>query len=66
MKAKTKKAFAKRIKVTKNGKMLIRKGGQNHFNSRDTGTVTKKKRRDSHLSESFRHSVKSLLPNNPV
>ena len=66
MKAKTKKAFAKRIKVTKNGKMLIRKGGQDHFNSRDTGTVTKRKRRDSNLSESFRHSVKSLLPNNPV
>ena len=66
MKAKTKKAFSKRIKVTKNGKMLIRKGGQNHFNSRDTGTVTKRKRRDSSLSESYRHSVKSLLPNNPV
>jgi len=66
MKAKTKKAFAKRIKVTKNGKMLIRKGGQDHFNSRDSGKVTKKKRRDSSLSESFRHSVKSLLPNNPV
>ena len=66
MKAKTKKAFAKRIKVTKNGKMLIRKGGQDHFNSRDTGRVTKRKRRDSSLSESYRHSVKSLLPNNPV
>jgi ribosomal protein L35 len=66
MKAKTKKAFAKRIKVTKNGKMLIRKGGQDHFNSRDSGKVTKKKRRDSSLSESYRHSVKSLLPNNPV
>ena len=66
MKAKTKKAFSKRIKVTKNGKMLIRKGGQDHFNSRDSGKVTKKKRRDSSLSESYRHSVKSLLPNNPV
>jgi len=66
MKAKTKKAFAKRIKVTKNGKMLIRKGGQDHFNSRDNGKVTKNKRRDSSLSESYRHSVKSLLPNNPV
>ena len=66
MKAKTKKAFAKRIKVTKNGKMLIRKGGQDHFNSRDSGKVTKKKRRDSNLSESFRHSVKSLLPNHTV
>ena len=66
MKAKTKKAFAKRIKVTKTGKMLIRKGGQDHFNSRDSGKVTKRKRRDSNLSESYRHSVKSLLPNNPV
>jgi ribosomal protein L35 len=66
MKAKTKKAFAKRIKVTKTGKMLIRKGGQDHFNSRDTGTNTNRKRRDSDLSESFRHSVKSLLPNDPV
>jgi ribosomal protein L35 len=66
MKAKTKKAFSKRIKVTKNGKMLIRKGGQDHFNGRDSGKVTNKKRRDSSLSESFRHSVKSLLPNHPV
>ena len=66
MKAKTKKAFAKRIKVTKNGKMLIRKGGQDHFNSRESGKTTKAKRRDMGLSESFRHSVKSLLPNNPV
>ena len=66
MKAKTKKAFAKRIKVTKTGKMLIRKGGQDHFNSRDTGTSTNRKRRDSSLSESYRHSVKSLLPNDPA
>jgi len=66
MKAKTKKAFAKRIKVTKNGKMLIRKGGQDHFNSRQNGKATTAKRRDQGLSESFRHSVKSLLPNNPV
>lgn len=66
MKAKTKKAFAKRIKVTKTGKMLIRQGGQDHFNSRESGKTTKKKRRDASLSESFRRSVKSLLPNNPV
>jgi len=66
MKMKTKKSFSKRIKVTKNGKLLIRKGGQNHFNSRDSGKVTNKKRRDSNLSESFRHSVKSQLPHNPV
>ena len=66
MKMKTKKSFSKRIKVTKNGKMLVRKGGQNHFNSRDTGTVTKRKRRDSNLSESYRHTMKSQLPHKPV
>ena len=66
MKAKTKKAFAKRIKVTKNGKLLKRHGGQDHFNSRDSGKVTKKKRRDTSMSESYRHSLKSLLPNHPV
>jgi ribosomal protein L35 len=66
MKMKTKKSFSKRIKVTKNGKMLIRKGGQDHFNSRDSGKVTKKKRRDSSLSESYRHTMKSQLPHKPV
>ena len=66
MKAKTKKAFAKRLKVTKNGKILKRRGGQDHFNSRDSGTQTKRKRRDDKMSESFRHSLKSLLPNHNV
>ena len=66
MKAKTKKAFAKRIKVTKNGKLLKRAAGQDHFNARDTGTQTKRKRRDTDMSESYRHSLKSLLPNHDV
>lgn len=46
MKLKTTKALSKRIKVTKNGKMLKRKAGQNHFNSRETGKVGRNKRRD--------------------
>jgi ribosomal protein L35 len=32
---KTNKAYAKRLKVTKNGKILSRKAGQNHFNSKE-------------------------------
>lgn len=32
---KTNKSFAKRLKVTKTGKILARKGGLNHFNSRE-------------------------------
>lgn len=35
---KTNKSLAKRLKVTKNGKILGRKPGFNHFNSRQTRT----------------------------
>ena len=33
---KTNKSFAKRLKVTKNGKILARKAGQNHFNAKES------------------------------
>lgn len=46
MSNKTYKALSKRVKVTKNGKILKRKAGQDHFNTRDTGKVTRNKRRD--------------------
>ena len=36
MSLKTNKSFLKRIKVTKNGKLKIRKPGKNHFNSRES------------------------------
>lgn len=32
---KTTKSYAKRLKVTKNGKILARKPGQNHFNAKE-------------------------------
>ncbi len=63
---KTKKSVAKRVKVTKNGKLLVRKGGQNHFNARDTGNVTKGKRRDMTFSDANRRNLKALLPHNRV
>ncbi|MFA6158745.1 MAG: 50S ribosomal protein L35 [Candidatus Paceibacterota bacterium] len=34
---KTNKSFAKRLKVTKNGKILGRKTGQGHFNAKESG-----------------------------
>ena len=37
---KTNKSYQKRLKVTKNGKILARKPGQNHFNARASGTRT--------------------------
>ncbi len=42
---KTNKSFSKRIKVTKNGKLITRKIGQNHFNSKNRTNTTLKKRK---------------------
>ncbi len=63
MKFKTHKAMAKRITVTKGGKMLKRKAGQDHFNSRESGNTTRNKRRDVTLSGSYRRTVKIEIPN---
>jgi ribosomal protein L35 len=66
MKAKTKKSVAKRLMVTKTGKIMKRYGGQDHFNARDTGKQGRKKRRDDQMSESYRRNLKALLPNHNV
>ena len=63
MKLKTHKTVSKRIKLTKNGKMIKRHGGQDHFNSSDRGTITRKKRRDQSVSEVYGQNIKSLMPN---
>lgn len=34
---KTNKSFAKRIRVTRNGVLIARKPGQNHFNAKERG-----------------------------
>lgn len=60
MKMKTRKTIAKRIHVTKRGKLLIRKGGQDHFNSRESGKVTRNKRRDIHAPAVYVKTIKKL------
>ena len=45
IKQKVNKSVTKRLKVTKNGKLVARKPGHNHFNARDTGTEQQAKRR---------------------
>lgn len=63
-KMKTCKAVAKRVRITKNGKVLKRKAGQDHFNSRESGNTTRNKRRDLEVSSSYTHNIKDLLPYN--
>jgi large subunit ribosomal protein L35 len=62
MKQKTSKTVSKRMKVTGSGKLLKRKGGQGHFNSRESGTVTRNKRRDLEVSGSYTRNIKQLMP----
>lgn len=58
---KTNKSFTKRLKVTKNGKIIARGKGQNHFNAKESrrsqlgkkrsvGLVMKNKDRGRYLS----------------
>ena len=62
MSMKTHKALAKRVRITKTGKMIKRKAGQDHFNSRESGKVTRNKRTDLELTATVRKGVKALLP----
>lgn len=41
---KTNKSYSKRIRVTKNGKLVVRAKGQNHFNAKASGNQRRAKR----------------------
>ena len=61
---KTNKSHTKRIKLTKNGKIKVRKKGQNHFNAKESGNKTRAKRG---TKENFILSAKKIarfLPHN--
>lgn len=62
MKQKTKSAAAKRFKVSAKGKIKHLPPGRSHFNARDTGDDTRRKRGDASLSPSDRQRVQELLP----
>jgi large subunit ribosomal protein L35 len=53
-------AIAKRFKITKTGKVLKQTAGKDHFNSRESGKVTRMKRRDRQMSEAFAKNIKRL------
>ena len=61
-KLKTRKSIAKRFKITKKGKVLKKKAGQDHFNARESGKVKRNKRRVTKASEANTKNLKSQLP----
>ena len=58
---KTHKAIAKRVRATATGKLIKRKGGQDHFNSRESSTVTRNKQSDLAVYQTFARSMKRLI-----
>lgn len=64
MKLKTNKSLKKRIKITKNGKFMIRRGRQNKFNAKDSGNITRRKRKNKMVVPELAKAIKvnSELP----
>lgn len=64
MKLKTNKALSKRLKITKKKKLLIRYNHQDHFNAKESGNITRKKRGAKTVEQAFERmmKVKQKLP----
>lgn len=46
---KTNKSYSKRIRVTRTGKLVVRKSGQDHFNAKERGRTKGVKKRAASL-----------------
>ena len=57
---KTNKAFKKRIKLTKNGKILARVRGQNHYNAKQSSKKRLNKRRLTEIKMTNKAKVRFL------
>ncbi len=60
-KIKTHKATAKRFLLTGSKKLKRRKAGQDHYNARESGNTTRKKRRDINADKTRTKTIKQLI-----
>ena len=58
---KTKKALIKRFKITKNGKILRRLSGQDHYRSKKTGEYRRKSRKWVPLAKAEAKKIRKFL-----
>jgi large subunit ribosomal protein L35 len=61
MKIKTRRAVAKRFKITKKGKIVARTANQDHFNSRESGNKTRQKRQDKRITSGIQKAIRRQL-----
>lgn len=64
MAMKTNKSYTKRLKLTKSGKLVARRTGQNHFNAKERHAVKSSKNRDVpfHMSNKLKSRYLVNLP----
>lgn len=60
-KMKTHKATQKRFYLTGRGKIMRRQAGQDHFNARESGVTTKRKRKDVLAPKMFQKTIRKLI-----
>jgi ribosomal protein L35 len=60
-KLKTHQSIAKRYKITKKGKVIKKKAGQDHFNARESGNITRAKRRPTEIAKTYTRTIKSYI-----
>lgn len=58
---KTNKSYTKRLKVTRNGKIIARKPGQNHYNAKQSGQKRLARKRTVSITLSKR-TTRRFLP----
>lgn len=61
-KMKTRKSVQKRVRITAKKKIMRRNIGQGHFNARNPGKITRRKRSDEVI---FKTDAKNILRNLP-
>ncbi|HOW12894.1 MAG TPA: 50S ribosomal protein L35 [Candidatus Pacearchaeota archaeon] len=61
MKTKTRKSITKRFKITKNGKVLRRATGQDHFRAKKPGNIIREKRKWVEVSKADSKKIKKIL-----
>jgi len=63
-KIKTNKSIAKRLRITKNKKVVAKKSGQDHFNAKESGNTKRAKRSSQTLkSSSITRSIRQRMVN---
>ncbi|MDD3735318.1 MAG: 50S ribosomal protein L35 [Candidatus Pacebacteria bacterium] len=58
---KTRKSIKKRFKITKNGKVLLRPVGQDHFRAKKSGKIKRQKRSPIKVDDSLAKEIKKAL-----